>query len=60
MSRSEPRTSPTTPGLRLPISNVDDHEARDEDADREGTLCRLFGAATRAIVALALASALLA
>jgi hypothetical protein len=58
MSRPDPRLLPTAPGLRLPRSSADELETPGEDADHDGTLWRLSAAATLAIVALALASAL--
>jgi len=60
MSRPDPRLLPTAPGLRLPGSSADELEPPGDGAGRDGTLWRLLAAATLAIVALALASALIA
>jgi hypothetical protein len=60
MSRPDPRMVPTAPRLRVPGSSAAEPVTPGDDANRDGTLWRLFGAATLAIVALALATALVA
>jgi hypothetical protein len=60
MSRPDPRMLPTAPGLRLPRSSADEPVTHGDHANHDRTLWRLFGAAALAIVALALATALIA
>ena len=60
MSRPDPRPLPTTPGLRVSWPIFDEHEAVVEDEEYDGnSLWRLFGAATVAVLALAMASLVL-
>ena len=59
MSKPDPRTLAISPAAPFTQASVDDTDAWAEDGDDGHALWRLFGAATLAVVALAVASVVL-